>query len=216
MRSPNYEGEHQKALRANAAAIPKLLKAGDDNLLEKVTNFAARFGFDLKDVLKKVEKDVMFAAHFAVSPSRQNIYENIAAQHIGTLPNVKNFQKLPTGALSVSQGAVMSRAELARHGGRSGAKTVDFTWEVGKTRVYASHKYTKEEGGAQDNQYQDLQQFIKEARDSSLKSTVFIAIADGPYYKGRRLKNLKSLANGRNVFALSIDELPGLLKKFST
>mgnify|MGYP000241638231 CR=1 FL=1 len=212
MPKPDYAAEHKKALRANAAAIPAQVLAGDANLKKKIANFAERHGYTVDEVLKKIKKDPMFAAHFAVDPSRQNLYETIAARYIGALPLVNDFKKLHNGALSVLQGAVMSKKELDKQGGTSRAKTIDFAWDTCGKQIYASHKYTRDEGGAQDNQYGDIQQFIREARDSTLKNTIFLAIVDGPYYEGARLSVLKSLANNRNVFAMSIDELPRWLK----
>lgn len=213
MSRPDYEGEFIKQLRKNAAAIPAQLAAGDKNLAKKIATFAERHGYSVGRIVKKIKEDLVFAAHFAVDPAKQKIHENIAAKHIKKLKNVQNFNQLSHGALSVLQGAVMSRVELLARGGTSRAKTIDFMWITCGKRVYASHKYTRGEGGAQDNQYADMQQFIREARDSTLKDTIFIAIADGEYYNKSRIDNLKSLANERNVFAIPIEELPALLKK---
>lgn len=215
MSKPDYETELKAALKANVADIPKLLAAGDSNLMGKIAGFAERFGYEIGQVLIEVKNNPMFAAWFAVSPSRQNIYEVIAAKHIEKLLNVRDFRKLGTGELSVLQGSVRSRKDLVKDGGRTNAKTIDFEWKTGDKTIYVSHKYTRDEGGAQDNQYHDLQQFIREARDSTREDAVFIAIADGPYYEGRRITDLKNLANGRNTFAITIDELDKLLEQFT-
>ena len=103
-------------------------------------------------------------------------------------------------------------------GATAQAKTIDFFWKTGDLIVYASHKYTKSSGGAQDNQYKDLKDFISEANHSNLPKTIFLAIADGSYYSSKdsesgvsKLQRLKDLANRRNVFALTIAELERFL-----
>ena len=61
-------------------------------------------------------------------------------------------------------------------------KSIDFYWEVGKNKFYATHKYTHEDREAQDNQYIDVQTFLKNAFDNDDKNTYFLAICDGEYY----------------------------------
>ena len=98
------------------------------------------------------------------------------------------------------------------------SKSIDFYWECGSKKFYAFHKYTKDSGGHQDNQYRDLQVFIGEANTSGIKDSYFLAIADGDYYStnnGRarttKIERLKQIANGKNVFAMTSDELPKFL-----
>lgn len=87
---------------------------------------------------------------------------------------------------------------------------------------YVSHKYTKDEGGAQDNQYKDIQEFLKNSRDTSLKNTIFLAICDGDYYKQKdsktgditKIERLKKLTDNKTVFVITIDELKTFLRKF--
>lgn len=65
-------------------------------------------------------------------------------------------------------GAVIEKNELKLY---PKAKTIDFEWDYKGYKIYASHKYTKDRGGAQDNQYKDLQEFIRQCRESTLKKT---------------------------------------------
>lgn len=98
---------------------------------------------------------------------------------IQNMEGVKNFQKLPNHSTYVCNGSVIQRKELKIY---PAAKTIDFKWEYKDYTIFASHKYTKDSGGSQDNQYKDLQEFIKQSRDTKLPKTIFIAIADGDYY----------------------------------
>ena len=115
----------------------------------------------------------------------------------------------------------IDREEKRRKGHASSTKTIDFKWRLGDKTVFASHKYPKESGGAQENQYQDLRAFVAEANHSLQPSQLFIAIADGEHYQRRdseaqtsRLERLKQEANNsKGVYACSIDELPALLAR---
>ena len=114
----------------------------------------------------------------------------------------------------------MTRKELTQRGGNPAAKTIDFQWQTGKYTVYATHKYTKESGGAQDNQYSDLHLFIKEANESHSSDDAFVAIADGPYYNlpntirgATKIESLRQASNKRNVFACTMDDLSKLLAR---
>lgn len=176
--------------------------------------FSSRFGFPIKTIKRKVKEDVMFRAFFAKDPAKQKIHENIAARFIKSLPSVRDFHQLGHAALFVLRGGILTQKEYKKSGATSKAKTIDFSWTTSKKTVYASHKYTRASGGAQDNQYSDLQEFIREANESNLPNTYFVAIADGNYYKTRdavagvlKTERLKRLANRRNVFSLTIGEL---------
>ncbi len=217
--APNYERAFISAIRKNLDQVLAQLKARNKGLLKKIHTFTSRFGFFPKDVIKKIQNDLMFRAFFAKDPAKQKIHENIAAEFIASLPGVKKFNHLGNAELFVLRGGVLSRDEYKKSGATTKAKTIDFCWLVGKKTVYASHKYTRSSGGAQDNQYADLQEFIREANESNLPNTYFLAIADGDYYKTNdstagvsKLNRLKRLANKRNVFAISMVELEAWLK----
>ena len=221
-RTPDFEKEFVKAIRKNLKTVVIELENADPNLLKKIKTFATRFTFLESEVKKKIIADEMFRAHFAKDPGKQKIHENIAAAFIENLPEVSNFKQLSHDDLQILGGAVISRKEARKGGGTSNAKSLDFSWETGGVQIYASHKFTKSSGGAQDNQYKDLQDFIREANTSNRKDTIFLAIADGGYYLKNdsetgtsKLARLKKMANKESVFAVSIDELEEFLKKLA-
>lgn len=214
MSKPDYEGEFVRAIRVNLTRVIDQLDAKNKGLAKKVNTFASRFEFAVDAVEQKIREDEMFRAFFAKDPGKQKIHENIAAAFIHRMPKVENFNQLAHDGLVVIQGAVRSRKDVRAEGATARAKTIDFSWDMCGKKVYASHKYTKHSGGAQDNQYRDLQEFIREANESNRRDACFLAIADGDYYNGTdsnshttKLQHLKDLANRRNVFALPIDEL---------
>ena len=211
---PDYEKEFVVSIRKNLNEVLELLKSKDAGLVQKMRTFSSRFNFVIGEVEAKIKKDLMFRAFFTKDPAKQKIHENIAARFIESLPNVHNFRQLGHAELLVLRGGILTRKEYKKSGATSKAKTIDFCWETNKKIVYASHKYTRASGGGQDNQYFDLQEFIREANESNLPKTYFLAIADGDYYKMKdatagvsKSERLKRLANRRSVFSLSIGEL---------
>ena len=53
--------------------------------------------------------------------------------------------------------------------------------------LFAVHKYTMEDGGAQDNQYREAKETLKQVHDSRGKVSVNLAaILDGDYYVKER------------------------------
>lgn len=218
--SPNYEKLYIRELRKNDLEVVDLLQKQDVGLLKKIRKFAKKHGFGEKGVAQELKTNKYFRATFSKDPGKQKIHENIAAKFIKKINGVSNFKQLPTGATLLLGGGLISKKEVVKLGARGKAKTIDFEWRVGNNHIVASHKYTKEGGGAQDNQYKDLQDFINEANRSNLKNTYFLAIADGEYYKTKdtgagvtKLDFLKGLANRRNVHAMSINELGSWLEQ---
>lgn len=213
----DYEGEYRKAQERNLAEVASQLKQG--RLDEKIDTYCKRTGFDRNDVVREIEKNDYFRSTFAIDPKKQNLYENVAAGYIESIEGVTEFDKLSTGALYVSSGGVVTKAQKKQMGSASTTKTIDFTWKFAGKRFYASHKYTEQEGGMQGSQYKDLLAFIAEANKTTLSDTYFLAIADGDFYlrnNGQvgitRIANLKREANSsKGVYACDIDELEDLM-----
>ncbi|ABK78385.1 hypothetical protein CENSYa_1775 [Cenarchaeum symbiosum A] len=174
-------------------------------------------GIDKDEIKNKVKADEIFRWYFIKDPKKQNIYESLAGRYISELPSVESFEKLSNSALYVVNGGIMTKSELNEAGSSSEAKSIDFCWECNGYTYYASHKYTKDEGGAQGSQYNDLKSFIRQANKSQKLTNVFVAIADGPFYDGmsqgrRRMDVLKTEANSsKNVYATRICDLGNLM-----
>ena len=105
-------------------------------------------------------------------------------------------------------------------------KSIDFRWEFDGNTYYAAHKYTKDEGGAQDNQFNDLCNFLINASKSKDENVYFLAIGDGDYYKRKykdganyylsRIDYMNSKYSSKNAVALSTDELEEFLVDHSS
>ena len=217
----NYEEEYKKQIKQNLLKVIEELKTKD--MKTKIQNFADKFGFSYDDIENKIIDDEIFRCVFAKDPSKQNLYQTLAATFIQSLPMVENFEILPSGgenAAYMENGKFYYGSELKKQAKE--AKSIDFYWTVGETKFYASHKYTKDSGGAQDNQYSDMQNFLKNTRDCNLKNTVFLAICDGKYYQAKdsktgdntKIERLKRLTDNKTSFVLTVNELNDFLKNF--
>ena len=136
----------------------------------KIKNHADRYGIPLEYLIDKLRygNEDFFLNTFAVDPSRQNIFEELQLKFVRSLPLIKDPQKLPAGgnnAKYIVDGAIVSGSDYNKKGGM---KSLDFYWhydfQEAQIHFYTTTKYTKDDGGAQDNQRQDVIAFLKEAR----------------------------------------------------
>ena len=101
-------------------------------------------------------------------------------------------------------------------------KSLDFRWISNGYTVYATHKYTRKEGGAQDNQYESVQTLLyafQNVKAEDLKeedlNVILLAIVDGPYYTKEKFEELRCLtrSNRPYSYALPIEDVPEILNK---
>lgn len=211
-----YSARFEKLFQKNMQEVKLLLQKGDKGLLVKINNAAKRYMIDAEYIKGQIDKEELLAlAMFAKDPSKQKYHEKTAAEYIQNIQGIQEF-KDNTG-LYVSRGQVLDKEQAKR----ATAKTIDFFFKYGRLDVYVSHKYTRESGGAQDNQYKDLQEFINESRDNTDPDVLFVAVADGEYYTGKdgklgisRMDNLKKRCT-QSVKACTIYELEGILEEIS-
>ena len=194
------------------------LKAKD--VIDKIIEFSKRSGYSEIEIAHKIDSDEMFRWFFAKDPIKQNIHELTAISFIKKLDGVQDFKKYGTNEAFVVNGGVMLGTELKDKQIRPKTKSIDFYWKYNGIEYYASHKYTKDEGGGQTHQYNDLINYIKECNNSSRKNTRFLAIADGKFYDGTngksgtsKMQHLQELADNRTTFAMTINDLVDFMKK---
>jgi hypothetical protein len=216
----DYEAKYKEQLAQNLQEVLSSLNTPEMKL--KIQNWAEKFNYSYDTIVEKIKTDPIFKCVFAKDPAKQNLYQKLAANYIEKLPNVSNFEILPQGgnkARYLIEGKLFSGKELSN--ASKNTKSIDFTWKVGIYSFYASHKYTKDSGGAQDNQYFDIQNFLKHARDNNYNKYIFIAICDGEYYLQKdsqtnsktKIERLKKLIC-QNSFVLTIEELENFLKPY--
>lgn len=168
------------------------------------------------------------ANDFSKASRRQGVHEKLAGAYLGEhLQAVSGtVQTLPKAG---PESIMLTDAK--------NAKSLDFIWELeaGGERLVgvATHKYTKESGGAQDHQCKELQRFVDLAATNQgacidkikaatgATAVMVVAIGDGPYYEkgpGRRaldgMKTSGSSAEGATVVAGHIQEIPQAWGRF--
>jgi hypothetical protein len=219
--APDYVEAERQARLANAAELRENLRSPD--LKEKVNKWSKRNGFEPEFVTYKFLTDDTFALNFIKDPVKQSFHQRIAAEHLRTrVPLISRFTMLPAGgtmALYAVNGLVVNGETISQTSASHG-KSIDFEWVFdyrGKTlKVLATHKHTKENGGGQDLQYEDVRKFLVEAKLSKSLDTFYFAICDGPYYQrpyasqASRVAALNVDCVGPRARACTIGEIPGI------
>lgn len=218
----NYKKEYKNKVAENVNNV--LTELNTEQMRVKIVNWANKFGYSFDAIKEKIINDEIFRCIFAKDPNKQNLHQNLAAKYIESLSRISNFKILPSGgdnAIYLTNGKIFEGQKL-KHKSKD-IKSIDFTWNTSKYKFYASHKYTNDEGGAQDNQYKDIQDFLNHARDCNEKNVIFLAICDGDYYLRKdaktgdtsRLDRLQRLTDNKTSFVLNINDLASFLQKYS-
>lgn len=142
-----------------------------------------------EEVREGILTNVIIASKFCKDPGRQNLSEKLSAE-------VLDIEKLP------SQGKNCIRfndnGDIVSVKGTN-TKSADFMYG----EYYATQKYTGEAGGAQDNQRNDVVDFLKRG---FIKYKV-AAIVDGPYWDLQRDVLKEEFKNNPNVLITYVTEI---------
>ncbi|WP_426461259.1 hypothetical protein [Mycoplasma hafezii] len=162
--------------------------------------------------------NLIVISKFAKDPSKQNIHEQIAGDFIKKIDGVTEFKILPKSGkyakYLTSDGNVLEFQPAIKS-----LKTIDMQWKYNNCMFYASHKYTDQEGGAQDNQFEDIKKFLKSVQQRTDSNVFFIALTDGNYYQTKskngisRLELLNTAYKGFVSVATPTDELADIMKE---
>ena len=158
----------------------------------KIDNFYERQGkiFSKEKIIYEIMNNDIVAALFAKDPSKQNITEKLVTEilHISKLPSQgKN-------CIRFSETGEIVNTSKPNH-----TKSADFqinNW-------YITQKYTKEEGGAQDNQYNDVIDFLTKGSISHKVA----ALVDGDYWDQKKPILKEYFKNNNNVIICGVDEI---------
>lgn len=153
----------------------------------------------IDDTLNKIHSgDAITCMLYLKDPLKQNIAEKSQIEYL-QLKTGFYVQKLNTRELSLnSSGRIIE-------GNVQGIKSIDFIIQA-RHKYYGFLKYTKENGGAQDNQYNDALHFIEAAINNQDSNTYFLIGLDGDYYqKIKRNYKASSLTRLQNLFSKKIN-----------
>ena len=190
-----YKAAREKILEElfEGDIFPKKISDLDSKQLKKIENQAERYGHSIEEVLDSVlHNEVAYRAIVGKSPERMDYYEDTLVEFLKSLKCVKTAVKLPKSGPNAKY--IVNGKILTGGGRRNDVKSLDL--EISFTNgevLFAVHKYTMEDGGAQDNQYREAKETLKQIHDSRGKVSVNLAaILDGDYYvKERSTKKTK-------------------------
>ncbi|QGZ97923.1 hypothetical protein GE118_03910 [Mycoplasma sp. NEAQ87857] len=153
-------------------------------------------------------KNLFYLSVFTKDIKKQNIYENILLHFLKD--NNIDAIKLPQAGKNAlyAYNSIITNdisdkpLEL---------KSLDFEINLNNNKIYLMHKYTEESGGAQDNQFNDVVNQIRNL-DTNLINKVWFCL-DGKYYTKQKINELKSL--NKNIIIVNIHTILQTLKKFN-
>ena len=182
----------QEKIKARLSNIEEVRKDIDKSwVIEKIANHIAAFNGIMTEteVREAILNNIVVASKFCKDPGRQNISEKLAAK-------VLNLDKLPANGKNAirfnDNGDIVSTSA-------GNTKSADFIYQD----YYATQKYTDGTGGAQDNQRNDVIDFLKRG---SIKHKV-AAIVDGNYWDKWREELIEQFKDNPNVLITSVTEL---------
>ena len=210
---PDYEGIVLNLWPERAKEVIPELRSNDELLLKRIRTFVERFQFPEADVKNEIMTNSMFAATFAKNPTRQKIHESIAVEWLNKHLNshVKLLPAAGKDALYITKDGNIVQSSERKDGS---SKSIDFRWKQGQYTVYATHKYTKDSGGAQDNQFADARKSLENFLHADDQSIIFLAIVDGAYYNNKKMAELERVTRHEapRSYAVHIEEVPDLMK----
>ena len=181
--------EREKELRLkNILEVRQNINHADYQL--KVINFSEKTGFSVEDIVNKIMTDDMFVFFFAKDPKKQNFTEKLVAELL-------KVEKLPASGKNCIR--FNQDGDIVATNNGDVSKSADFYING----VYYTQKYTYESGGAQDNQYNDVRDFLIKGS----KKYKVGAIVDGAYWNNKRLQLQQMFKDNPNVVITTVDEL---------
>lgn len=180
-----------KARQENVEAVRREIDASW--VKEKIDNYVSNWGglFTAEEIKQKIITDELCASFFAKDPKKQNIPEKEAEKLLGV-------PKLPASGKNCIR--FNDNGDIV-HAATGASKSADFLYDG----YYATQKYTTSAGGAQDNQKNDVIDFLKRG---SLKHKV-MAIVDGEYWDTHIIELRRMFAENPNVIITSLTEITG-------
>ena len=211
---PDYESHVLDLWLENASVVPRLLSESENHLLKKIETYSDRFKYTSAEITEKISKDPMFAAQFAKEPRRQGIHEKLASKWLDEIECVSNFQVLPKSGANALY--VDSDGEVRKIRRNPKSKSLDFMWTTGKTTCYAMHKYTKQSGGDQDNQFKEMEALLRRFIECRDESCILIVIVDGPYYNDKKMASLRTITRTHppKSYAVHIENVPQIFEEY--
>lgn len=214
----DFAANEQRINQLNLDEVENEVANRSNRLAVRIQHFSDQFGIPTDEFWAALEADPQgpLAATLAKEARRQNIHEKAAAAYVAQLLHVQRFQSLPStgpNALYITgDGQFITKAALGNAPPPS--KSIDFQWQTGGITCYAAQKYTREGGGNQDNQFNELESLLRNFLPRVNNDVALFALVDGPYYTEARLNHLRGLRRLQTPFSyvVSVNNLLPILQ----
>lgn len=162
---------------------PKTINDFTPAYMKRVATIARKIDFTEAEVMEEVIKSkAFFRATILPEPGRQGVHEKALDAYIKTeVPLLTNSLMLPK---SGPKARWFNSGQVVASNPKNDTKSIDLQAEIIKNDeiipVFGICKYTKDGGGAQDNQHADVVSTLKHCTKDQKFLT--IALLDGGYY----------------------------------
>lgn len=190
----NWYREIKNDMKMSDKDVVEWFKEYHKKVNTKIDSYCLKYDYDLDYIYNKSKSDGIFVNQFVEEPGKQNLHEDTAATWLkDTLFFVDNFKQLPKSGPNI---IYVIDGKVTNNKTNDNIKSIDFSWEYNfkseKILFYATHKYTNERGGSQDNQYHDVLEFHKEASKCIDDNVFYFSITDGKYYSYKHPRTSKT------------------------
>ncbi len=167
----------------------------DEWMVKKAQNWLTRWGNHITtgELLDKIIADDDLARMFAKDPQKQSFHENLGLRSMQDFGlEVRGEPKSGTNAIYIHNGRVKTGLQKKPE---ARIKSVDCTCLREGWKDYILQKWIAESGGAQDNQYSDIQGFVEQGYQYAVRvkdNVRIIALVDGPYFTDDKINELRA------------------------
>ncbi|WP_284928804.1 hypothetical protein [Candidatus Phytoplasma sp. AldY-WA1] len=213
MKKIDYKTKYREQLKQNLENF----NIKDKKTLKKIKKFCEKFNFIQEEVETSIKHNNFLKAWFILEPLKQNFYEKVFGEF---LKNDINgiFEVYKPKNIFIKKQEIVQKKEINQYISSKG-KSIDFSFKYKDLEIifYVFHKYTKESGGSQDNQKNDVKISIEESKTDTQKynkNIMVLFICDGDYYDKNKIQELKKVTTQQNLKVLSSNELQFFLDQF--
>ena len=213
----DFDDIERKLNLANRSEMANEINQRSERLQTRIRHFAERFEIPEEDFWRDLASNPTgpLAATLAREARRQNVHSIAAANYVRALPSVQYFEKLPSSGPNAhyinSDGQIVTGKQL--EGGRRPSKSLDFRWRTGDSTCYAAQRFTREGGGNQDNQFEEIQSLLRNFQHRTNEGVTLFVLVDGQYYDDTRLSQMRALARLQSPrsYVTGVNDLQGVL-----
>lgn len=195
--------ENRKALQEQL-----LTNKLDKAVSQKIENYSQRYGYTVDSVVKELATNEHLQNHILVDPIRQSIHQDLMEQALIEHCTAEGYTYFSSKELK-STYLVDGQLTNKKPETCDVNKSVDFLVSTDNTTYALTLKYTGGEGGAQDNQFNDVINYLGEAREGAEyrgQPLVVGAVLEGAYYR-KRMPEIKSKFEADHIICGDVDDV---------